>query len=89
MDRYVVTLGRFIIESERQHPGATGDLTNILYDLALAAKLIAPRGQQGGPGRHSRRGGRGSTCTARRYRSSTNTRMTWSFNAMDHTGSCA
>ena len=40
MDRYVVTLGRFIIESERQHPGATGALSNILYDLTLAAKLI-------------------------------------------------
>jgi len=40
MDRYVVTLGRFIIESERQSPGATGALSNILYDLTLAAKLI-------------------------------------------------
>lgn len=40
MDRYVVTLGRFIIEQERLHPGATGALSNILYDLTLAAKLI-------------------------------------------------
>ena len=40
MDRYVVTLGRFIIEQERSHPGATGALSNILYDLTLAAKLI-------------------------------------------------
>ncbi len=40
MDRYVITLGRFIIESERRHPGATGALSNILYDLTLAAKLI-------------------------------------------------
>lgn len=40
MDRYVVTLGRFIIEQERQHPGATGALSSILYDLTLAAKLI-------------------------------------------------
>ena len=40
MDRYVVTLGRFIIESERRHRGATGALSNILYDLTLAAKLI-------------------------------------------------
>ncbi|MDT8435514.1 MAG: class 1 fructose-bisphosphatase [Gemmatimonadota bacterium] len=40
MDRYVVTLGRFILEEERQHPGATGALTSILYDLALAAKLV-------------------------------------------------
>lgn len=40
MDRYVVTLGRFILEEERLHPGATGALTSILYDLTLAAKLI-------------------------------------------------
>jgi fructose-1,6-bisphosphatase I len=40
MDRYVVTLNRFIIEQERQHPGATGALTSILDDLILAAKLI-------------------------------------------------
>lgn len=40
MDRYVVTLSRFILEQERQHPGATGHLTSILYDIALAAKLI-------------------------------------------------
>jgi fructose-1,6-bisphosphatase I len=40
MDRYVVTLGRFILEQERLHPAATGALTSILYDLTLAAKLI-------------------------------------------------
>ena len=40
MDRYVVTLGRFILEQERRHPGATGALTNSLYDLTQAAKLI-------------------------------------------------
>jgi fructose-1,6-bisphosphatase I len=40
MDRYVVTLGRFILEQERDHPGATGALTSVLYDLTQAAKLI-------------------------------------------------
>lgn len=40
MDRYVVTLNRFILEQERRHPGATGNLTSILYDITLAAKLI-------------------------------------------------
>jgi fructose-1,6-bisphosphatase I len=40
MDRYVITLGRFIIEQERDHPGATGALTSVLYDLTQAAKLI-------------------------------------------------
>ena len=40
MDRYVVTLNRFILEQERKHPGASGELTSILYDITLAAKLI-------------------------------------------------
>ncbi|MEO7182370.1 MAG: class 1 fructose-bisphosphatase [Gemmatimonadaceae bacterium] len=37
----VVTIDRFIIEQERLHPEATGELSGILYDLALAAKMIA------------------------------------------------
>jgi fructose-1,6-bisphosphatase I len=40
MDRSVVTIERHIIDEERQFPTATGALSNILYDLALAAKLI-------------------------------------------------
>lgn len=40
MDRYVVTLSRFILEQERGHPSASGNLTSILYDITLAAKLI-------------------------------------------------
>lgn len=37
----VVTIDRHIIEAERQFPEATGALSNILYDVALAAKMIA------------------------------------------------
>ncbi|HVZ48662.1 MAG TPA: class 1 fructose-bisphosphatase [Gemmatimonadaceae bacterium] len=37
----VVTIERFIIEQERRYPHATGALSGILYDLALAAKMIA------------------------------------------------
>lgn len=40
MDSSVVTLGRFIIDQERQRPTATGAFSNILSDLTLAAKLI-------------------------------------------------
>jgi fructose-1,6-bisphosphatase I len=40
MERSVVTIERHIIAQERQFPAATGALSNILYDLALAAKLI-------------------------------------------------
>ena len=37
----VVTIERFIIEQERQFPEATGELSGVLYDVALAAKMIA------------------------------------------------
>ena len=40
MDR-VVTIERHILEQQKQHPEATGVLTSILYDLALAGKVIA------------------------------------------------
>jgi len=40
MGSSVVTIGRHIIEQERKHPEATGAFSNILYDIALAAKLI-------------------------------------------------
>jgi len=39
-DTSVVTIDRHIVEEERRHPGATGALSNLLTDLALAAKLI-------------------------------------------------
>ena len=37
----VVTLSRHIVEEERKHPEATGRFSNILYDIALAAKIIS------------------------------------------------
>jgi fructose-1,6-bisphosphatase I len=40
-DTSVVTLSRHIIEEERKHPTATGAFTNILHDIALAAKIIS------------------------------------------------
>jgi len=40
MDR-VVTIERHILEQQKQHPEATGVLTSILYDMALAGKLIS------------------------------------------------
>ena len=39
----VVTIDRFIVEQERLHPEATGELSGILYDLALAAKMISSK----------------------------------------------
>jgi fructose-1,6-bisphosphatase I len=44
----VVTIDRFIIEQERLHPEATGELSGILYDLALAAKMISSKVRRAG-----------------------------------------
>ena len=45
----VVTIERFIIEQEREHaPEATGALSGILYDIALAAKMIANKVRNAG-----------------------------------------
>jgi fructose-1,6-bisphosphatase I len=46
----VVTIDRFIIEQERLHPEATGELSGILYDLAVAAKMIASKVRSAGLG---------------------------------------
>jgi fructose-1,6-bisphosphatase I len=37
----VVTIERHIIEQQREHPAATGVFSSLLYDIALAAKIIA------------------------------------------------
>ena len=44
----VVTIERYIIEQERQHPEATGELSGILYDIALAAKMISQKVRRAG-----------------------------------------
>jgi len=36
-----MTLSRFIIEQEKLHPEATGELSKLLHDLSLAAKVIS------------------------------------------------
>jgi fructose-1,6-bisphosphatase I len=41
MGSSVVTIDRHIIEQERKYPEATGAFSNILYDIALAAKIIS------------------------------------------------
>ena len=44
----VVTIDRFIIEQEKQFPEATGELSRILYDIALAGKMIANKVRSAG-----------------------------------------
>ncbi|MGA7161030.1 MAG: class 1 fructose-bisphosphatase [Bacteroidota bacterium] len=40
MANKVITIERYIIEGERQHPGATGNFSAVLRDLTLAIKVI-------------------------------------------------
>lgn len=44
----LMTIERFILEEQKTHPEATGVLTNILYDLALAGKFIASQTNRAG-----------------------------------------
>ena len=44
----IITIERHILEEQQIHPGATGVLTNILYDLALAGKYIASQTTRAG-----------------------------------------
>ena len=37
----IITIERYILEQQRDFPEATGMLTDLLYDLALSAKMIA------------------------------------------------
>lgn len=41
VDASVVTIERFFLEQELEHPEATGELTRLLVDVALAGKVIA------------------------------------------------
>ena len=44
----VTTIERFIIDQEHKYPEATGELSNLLYDVALGAKLIAAATRRAG-----------------------------------------
>jgi len=44
----IITIERHILDEQQIHPGATGILTNILYDLALAGKFIASQTTRAG-----------------------------------------
>jgi fructose-1,6-bisphosphatase I len=44
----IMTIERHILEEQSSHPEATGVLTNILYDLALAGKFISSNTTRGG-----------------------------------------
>ncbi|MBD3290951.1 class 1 fructose-bisphosphatase [candidate division KSB1 bacterium] len=41
MSQEIITIERFILQQERSFPGATGEFTQLLYDITLAAKIIS------------------------------------------------
>jgi fructose-1,6-bisphosphatase I len=41
MNRKIITIEQHIVEQERRYPEATGVFSNLLYDIALVAKIIA------------------------------------------------
>jgi fructose-1,6-bisphosphatase I len=44
----IMTIERHILEEQRHHPEATGVLTSLLYDIALAGKIIASKTTRAG-----------------------------------------
>jgi fructose-1,6-bisphosphatase I len=44
----IITIERHILDEQRIHPEATGALTNLLYDIALAGKVIASKTTRAG-----------------------------------------
>jgi fructose-1,6-bisphosphatase I len=45
---HIITIERHILDEQTFHPEATGVLTNILYDMALAGKVIASKTTRAG-----------------------------------------
>lgn len=48
MSSKIVTIERHIFEKQKRFPQATGELTALLYDLALAGKMIAAETRRAG-----------------------------------------
>jgi fructose-1,6-bisphosphatase I len=84
----LVTIERHILDEQSKFPDASGDLTNLLYDLALAAKIIAREVNKAGlvnilgaAGLHNASGDDVKKLDVFADR--------WIFRALDHTGRVA
>ncbi len=44
----ITTIERYILDQQMEHPEATGALTDVLYDIALAAKIITSKTARAG-----------------------------------------
>ena len=49
-DSHVVTISRFLVDEQRLHPEATGAFTDLLQDIAVAAKVIGREVNKAGLG---------------------------------------
>lgn len=50
MHSHIITIEQHILEQERAYPDATGTFSNLLYDIALAAKIISREIRRAGLG---------------------------------------
>ena len=48
MSKPMITVQRHILEQGRAYPQATGELTGLLWDLTIAAKVISHQVNRGG-----------------------------------------
>ena len=56
--RKITTIEQHIIDDQQSYPEATVTFTGLLYDVALAGKVIANQMNSGGAGRNSGSHGR-------------------------------
>jgi fructose-1,6-bisphosphatase I len=84
----IVTIERHILEEQSSFPGATGTLTNLLYDIALAGKIIASKTNRAGLAEILGRTG-GTNIQGEQVQKLDQFADTTIFNMNDHTGRVA
>ena len=84
----IVTIERHILEEQSSFPEATGTLTNLLYDIALAGKIIASKTNRAGLAEILGRTG-GTNIQGEQVQKLDQFADTTIFNMNDHTGRVA
>jgi len=84
----IVTIERHILEEQSSFPEATGTLTNLLYDIALAGKIIASKTNRAGLAEILGRTG-GTNVQGEQVQKLDQFADTTIFNMNDHTGRVA
>lgn len=83
--RKLVTIERHILDEQQKHPGASGDLTNLLYDIALASKIISREVNKAGLADILGRAG-STNVSGDEVKKLDVFANDWIFRAIDHTG---